>query len=554
MYLRTTKRKNRDGSEISYFQLAENSWNKSKKRSEVKVAYNFGRVDSDSEDKLRRLAESILKRLNGEGDAEWENSDDFELQSAHSYGGIYALERLWEKLGLKEALLDRLKKTKHSVPLERALFLMVANRCLAPSSKLYCFEQWMAEEIYFPEAEKLKLHHFYRALDFLEDCKEELEKTIFFRIADLFNVDVELIFYDTTSVHFEVDDEDEGDHVDALRQRGYSKNGRGDAPQVVVGLAMTRDGLPVRSWIFPGNTVDSSTVKQVKSDLRGWNLTRCVFVGDAGMVSEENLRELALGGGRYIVGNPLGRELEVRDEVLARKGRYKEVETPTGRDNLRVKEVWVPQEGERRRRYIVCFNPQEADRQARRRATLLEQLQAELDALARRPEDHPRKACQLLASRRYGRYLRKLKDGRLKICQASVKEAARTDGKWVIRTNDDTLTPEDLALAYKHLLDTECAWRQMKSVLKVRPVYHWNPDRIRAHVTICVLALLLVRVAENACGQTWRTVRDSLQLQKAVVFSGPTGTFTRTTKLRSETNEALKNLGFEPPKQLLDAG
>ena len=223
MYLRTTKRKNQDGSQVSYFQLAENVWNKQKKRSEVKIAYSFGRVDSSSEEKLRSLAESILKRLNGEDDFDGDDLDEFELRSAHAYGGIYALERLWEKLGLKEALLGRLKKTKHSAPLERALFLMVANRCLAPSSKLYCFKQWMAEEVYLPESERPQLHHFYRALDFLQDCKEELEKTIFFKIADLFNVDVELIFYDTTSVHFEVDDEDEEDGGEGLRQRGHSK-------------------------------------------------------------------------------------------------------------------------------------------------------------------------------------------------------------------------------------------------------------------------------------------------------------------------------------------
>ncbi len=551
MYLRTTKRKNQDGTEVSYFQLAENVWSKKNKRSEVQVAYNFGRVDASAEDKLRKLADSILKKLNPSGVRVGDDDPEgFSLRGSYSYGGIYALEKLWDKLGLKNALLAKLKKSKHSAPLERALFLMVANRCLAPSSKLYCFEQWMAEEIYFPEAHKLKLHHFYRALDFLEECKPELEKELFFKIADLFNVDVELVFYDTTSVHFEVDEEDD---EDGLRQRGYSKNGRQDAPQVVVGLAMTRDGLPVRSWVFPGNTVDSSTVKQVKADLRDWNLTRCVFVGDAGMVSEDNLKELALGGGRYIVGNPLRREREIREEVLSRKGRYAEVATVNGRDNLKVKEVWV-EEGERRRRYIVCFNPQEAARQEQHRATLLEQLQAELDALAKRPDEHPKRACQLLASRRYGKYLRKLKDGRLKLCQASIKDAGRTDGKWVVRTNDDSLSPEDLALAYKHLLDTECAWRQMKSVLKVRPVYHWNADRIRAHVTVCVLALLLVRVAENACGTTWRTIRDGLQLQKAVVFSGPSGDFIRTTELRSETQQTLQSLGFEPPKQLLSVG
>jgi len=148
-------------------------------------------------------------------------------------------------------------------------------------------------------------------MDFLEAHKEHVEREVFFHMADLMNADVDVIFYDTTSLHFEVDEEDSapergnklagGHEYPALRQRGHSKNGRGDVPQLVVGLAVTRDGLPVRSWVFPGNTVDVTTVEKVKQDLRGWRLGRCVFVGDAGMNSEENRRTLALGGGKFIL-------------------------------------------------------------------------------------------------------------------------------------------------------------------------------------------------------------------------------------------------------------
>ena len=209
-----------------------------------------------------------------------------------------------------------------TIPVERALFAMVANRACAPCSKLYCWEQWLKEEVHIPGTHGLSLQHLYRAMDFLEANKEPLEREIFHRVADLLNLDVEVLFYDTTSLHFEIDLDDEGIGPDDLvhgssaagakayrapRKRGLSKNGRGDAPQIVVGMAVTREGFPVRHWVFPGNTVDVTTVAQVKRDLRDWQLTRCLFVGDAGMVSAANFKALAAGGGKYLMCMPLRR-------------------------------------------------------------------------------------------------------------------------------------------------------------------------------------------------------------------------------------------------------
>jgi hypothetical protein len=224
----------------------------------------------------------------------------------------------------------------------------------SPLSKLACHEHWLATRIYWPEADALTLDQLYFALDFLDTHSAAIEREVFFRTADLFNADVDLIFWDTTSVYFEVDDEDEheetrrGTTLPPLRKRGHSKDRRDGDPQVVVGLALTRDGLPVRSWVFPGNTVDATTVAQVKADLRGWKLGRAIFVGDAGMDSEANRRELAKGLGHYILAMPLGKLKEVQEEVLARPGRFRVIT-----DTLEVKEVVVGT-GARRRRYIVC--------------------------------------------------------------------------------------------------------------------------------------------------------------------------------------------------------
>ena len=234
------------------------------------------------------------------------------------------------------------------------------------------------------------MHHLYRAMDFLEAHKEALERGLYFRVADLLNLDMELFFYDTTSLYFEIDDEDwaEGEDGESgdpppsggkaaqgLRRRGNSKNGRGAAPQVIVGLAVTREGFPVRHWVFPGNTVDVLSVAKVRQDLKGWRLNRCVFVGDAGMVSADNLRALAAGGGRYIVCMPVHRGGEIEREVMGRRGRYRAVA-----ENLQVKEVVVG-DGERRRRYVVCFNPREAERQRTHRAQVLAELEERLASL-----------------------------------------------------------------------------------------------------------------------------------------------------------------------------
>lgn len=200
-------------------------------------------------------------------------------------------------------------------------------------------------------------------------------------MADLMNADVDVIFCDTTSLHFEIEEEDEttqhhhGRDYEPLRKRGYSKNGRGDAPQIVVGLAVTRDGLSVRSWVFTGERSGITTVAKVKEDLRGWRLGRCVFVGDAGMNSEENRRSLALGHGKYILASRMRAGDVVTTNVLSRAGRYQEV-----RDNLRVKEVIVG-DGERRQRYVVCYNRDEADRQRKHREKLVAELEVELASL-----------------------------------------------------------------------------------------------------------------------------------------------------------------------------
>ena len=478
---------------------------------------------------------------------------------------MYVLEALWKRLGLDELIAQLSEDRKYEFSLERALFAMVANRCIAPCSKLYCYEQWLQEDVWMEGSKDLELQHLYRAMDFLIEHKEEIEKSLFFRLGDLFSLDVEIVFYDTTSLHFEIDQADaeiesnEGGEVEdsvekaeqrsepsPLRKRGYSKNKRSDLPQIVIGLAVTRDGYPIKHWVFPGNTVDVTTVEQVKEDLKGWRLTRCVFVADAGMVSQENLRLLGMGGGKYIVCMPMKRSSEVSTEVLERKGRFHLVA-----ENLRVKEVIVDK-GERRRRYVVCHNPQEQERQRKHREHVVLELEAELASLEVDEGEHSKRVCELLSNRRYGRYIRKTKTGKLRINKAKIREYEKLDGKFVVHSNDDSLSAQDLALGYKQLMRVEECWRTLKSGLQIRPVYHSLEHRIRAHVMLSMLALLLERMAERACSDTWRNIRDDLKQVKVAQLLGPEGELWQITHPKPEALNRLKLLKIKSPQTILD--
>lgn len=560
MYLRESKHRRANGSTVSYLQLAENVWDPKLGRSQARIVHNCGRADDPAVvERLRQLAGSILRRCSPE-ELAGTGEGALRLVCAWPYGNVHVLQTLWQRLGIDQVIRAQAQSRRLGFDVERALFAMVANRVCAPCSKLYCWEQWLKEEVHIPGTQGLWLQHLYRAMDFLEANKEPIEREIFHRVADLLNLDVEVVFYDTTSLHFEIDLDDQGVGEEDLvrgsaaaggkvyaapRKRGLSKSGRGDAPQIVVGLAVTREGFPVRHWVFPGNTVDVSTVAQVKRDLRDWKLTRCLFVGDAGMVSAANFKDLAAGGGKYLMCVPLRRGDALTQKVLARPGRYRKVN-----ERLQIKEVVVG-DGERRRRYVVCFNPEEASRQQAHRTHLIEHLQAELAALGDAAQDvHSKRVAALRSSSRWGRYL-KLDDKGLQLDAQAIKTAERYDGKFIVHTNDDTLSAEDMALGYKQLMRVERAWRDMKSTLDMRPVFHWAVHRIHAHVAITVLALLLERTVEHACEDTWRNVSDCLRRIQLAQLSGPHGTVWQVTEPSPQAAKYLKSLQIKPAPAVL---
>src|SRR6202789_3637452 len=345
MYLRITQRHNRAGSTVSYYALAESVWNPDAKRREANVVHSFGRADQLDRAELDRLVKSINRVLDDGNDAADKpatSSDrpEIEIERVFELGVVLAARALWEELGIGRAIRTCAQQAKLIAPHETALFAMAANRLDDPVSKLACAERWLPDIAWLPDAARLAVAQLFRALDFLAVWAEEIEREVFLKTADLFSLDVDLIFYDTTTAYFEIDEPDEDEQEFAgrlyapLRKRGHSKEGRDNQPQVIIALAVTRDGMPVRSWVLPGNTADVTTVARIKDDLRAWRLGRCLFVGDAGMYSADNLAQLSRGLGRYILAVPMRKVKEIEAEVLTRPGRYRPVA-----DNLQVKEV-----------------------------------------------------------------------------------------------------------------------------------------------------------------------------------------------------------------------
>jgi hypothetical protein len=309
-------------------------------------------------------------------------------------------------------------------------------------------------------------------------------------------------------------------------------------------MAVTRDGIPVRVWSWPGNTADSGLIRQVRQDLRQGVLSKVIWVAGRGFTSEENRRALMRGGGGYILGEKLRSGSPDVKAALSRQGRYKEV-----RDNLRVKEARLGADNQDR--FIICYNPDQAERDAAIRARLVAQLEEIIEGTdALTAAERGRTEGTLAGKPGLKRFLRVTPAGLLRIDKTKIKAEENLDGKYLLRCSDPHMTTEDIALGYKQLLEVERGWKDMKQVIDLRPVYHRKEERIRAHVILCWLALLLARVAENACAATWPELRRQLDRIAVGTFTGPAGTFRQRTEISPAQQDILDRLGIDPPPKI----
>jgi hypothetical protein len=575
-------RRNKDGTAVRYLQLTHNEWDPATKTSRPRVLHSFGREDHLDRDAITRLVASLTRLLDpatalrsstGAGPAE------LAFTSSRPVGGTLVLDALWRRLGIDTVMTRLLTGRKRDPRTERVLFALVANRALAPGSKLAA-AGWVNRRAHIDGLPETSDDACYRAMDWLLDIAPDLEREVFWQVATLLDHEVDLLFFDTTSTYFETDEPDlpvvrdtrgravpdQGGTEDAaaepgagdttaedttaegvgFRTYGKSKDSRDDLPQVVIGMAVTRAGIPVRVWCWPGNTTDSALIRQAREDMRDWTLARVMWVADRGFSSKENRRELRRGGGHYIIGERLRSGSAEAAAALSRQGRYQHV-----RDNLQIKEVRIAED----ERFVICYNPEQAERDRALREVMTGKLAALItDSDRLTPTKRAELRGRISTMPGLNRFLRTTPGGLLRIDKAKIAAEAHLDGKYLLRCSDPHLPAEDIALGYKQLLQVERGWRDMKTTLELRPVYHRLEDRIRAHVVLCWLALLLVRIVETTTGDTWNRIREDLQELHVGTFEGPAGTFRQRTELTTAQRDLLAKLGVDAPKKIIELG
>ena len=464
MFVKRTNVKS-GGRTLTYLQLAETYRDQGRVRTRlIKPLGREDRLDPAEVDSLiRSLAPYASVAVGDSGHA----LAEVELRPGREYGSVHALDHLWRELELGQAIAELAKGRRFAFPMADVVKAMVFGRVLHPGSERALITTWLAT-VAMPEFDGVELQHAYRALAFVAEIGPELEARLAQLLTEKLFVDATLVLFDTTSIYFEGIGPE-------LASYGYSRDHRPDRKQVNLGLLTSREGIPLAHWLFPGRQSDVTSMAEASKEFRDrLPLGSFVVVADRGMVSEANLQALRDEGTPYVIAEKLRRKRT--HQALSRAGRYRRV-TPT----LDVKEIGV--EGEER--VLVCRNAERAAADKATREGILARLEDTLERGSWREFLPP-------GARRY----LKVAGGTASIHRQRIKDDARFDGKWVLRTTTK-LAPEDVALAYRGLWRVERTFRTLKTPLEIRPVYHTSDAGVRGHVHTCVLAYTLARILED---------------------------------------------------------
>jgi hypothetical protein len=543
MFFRTKKSGPR-----TYLQLVENHWRDG--RPQQTVLATLGRLDELQE---RGAVDSLLR-----SGARF--ADKLLVLTAHERGQLTAVrtlrlgavlifERLWQETGCAEVLEQLLAPRRFEFALERAVFLTVLHRLLAPGSDRAA-DKWKHDYLLDGAAE-LDLHHLYRAMAWLGAelptdaqrgstrlvplcTKDRIEEGLFQRRRDLFT-QLQVVFFDTTSIYFE------GDGGDELGQYGHSKDHRPDLYQMIVGAVLDGDGRPICCEMWPGNTTDVKTLIPIVDGLyRRFGIVKICIVADRGMISQETIDDLDQQGWPYILGARMRRCKEVRDQVLADRGRFRVVHPKThdAKDPapLKVKEVQIEE-----RRYVVCVNEDEVAKDRADREAIVAGLREQLRAGDK----------SLVGNKGYRRFLKVEGPGHFAIDEVKIAEEARYDGTWVLRTSTDLPTAE-VALQFKRLWLVEHWFRACKTLLQTRPIYHQRDATIRGHVFCSFLALLLryelqKRLAARGQAPEWADVLADLERLQYVEVEQEGKRFRLRTHLQGTCGRVFRAVGVAVP-------
>ncbi len=516
-----------------------------------RVVYNLGPLDKLGMDAVRKLAGGFRKIAGGQTT----DRTVISFPDGHDFGHVYALDRTWKNIGFSEALLEAGIAGDAEYPVTELVRLMVINRICDPCSKLALLD-WM-EDVHVPGfvERKPSYHHFLRAMDRLIAVKEKAEPLVAKRLLESSgSSSVDLVFYDITSTYFEGDRSIEEDDI---RAYGYSRDGRFDRRQITIGVVMAGNGIPLCHHVFPGNTLDKTTVAEVVRDLKErFDLRNVIFVGDRGMLSDENLETVLDEELGFIVAHPLRRNAqtaEVIGELWSKFDRSSEKEQFLSDERTSV-------------RFALAYSPVIAKDARRNREerllgadTFIRQVLGKLanpSARGRRmtPQGAYDRIRDYLRDRRLlSLYDVSIDDGEVRVLPNKKTRAweEKIDGMLLVETTDLTSPPEDVIRRYKELAEIERGFRALKSSLKLRPLNHWTEKRIRAHVFICILALQMERwMRKKLVDISVPKAIGMLRRIKTVMLTSPEKNTLMVTRAKAEQKEILRRLGVPAPSEL----
>lgn len=513
MYVRTVKVPSSNGTINEYLRVVEAYRENGKVKQ--RVIADLGRRDM-----LSAVLPNLRRILEGTPKLEGQEENDVDILETFTWGPLLVVRRLFEELGLWD-LLDRLFGKTTSVNWADRAFVLIASRLIHPSSE-HGLAGWLETDYFCDRAGRRfvprwhqrgrvrvhdqQLDSWYRTLDHLLEAKEDIETALYARLRDLFSLKPDLVLYDITSTYFE------GTGPQGLARHGYSRDGKSRNPQVVVGVVMV-GGWPIVHHVWEGNRLDHSTVAEVIKELRErFEFARVVFVGDRGMVTQENLKQLLDGGQGYLVGvkrrnnAQLARWLDAIEETKwidcpvgissAEKTdppRTRVQEVPSGKEGMRVFVI----DSDERRQYEQSMRSRSMDRVREK----LEKLRQRVEAGRLRDAAKIGAAAERIMQAHHGyRYYRwQLEQGRFSFEEdlLRLEQEKRIEGKYLIATSEPSLGALEAVRMYKELSEVERGFRCLKDVLEMRPIYHKSERRVRAHIFVAALALLLTRVLER---------------------------------------------------------
>jgi hypothetical protein len=531
-------------------QIVENRWEDG--RSKQRVIVTLGRLDELREQgQLDGLLRSGAKLSKAALLLTAQQKGELPVIATKRIGPELIFQRLWSELKIPQVLTSLLAPRRFEFPIERVVFLTVLHRLLHGGSDRNCMV-WK-DDYHLPGTETLQLHQMYRAMAWLGEplgkddqdgatpfaprcIKDQIEEGLFHRRRDLFS-ELALVFYDTTSIYFE------GRGGETIGQYGHSKDHRPDRAQMVVGVVLDGQGRPLCCELWPGNITDVKTLLPIVDRLRKRFAIRSVcVVADRGMISQATIEELQSAERRvhYVLGARLRSVKEIREKVLSHPGRYREVHGPKEKSGdpapLQVKNVRIDE-----RRYVVCLNVDQAKKDRADRDAIVAALEEQLQ----------RGDKSLVGNRGYRKYLKGGKT-HFEIDQQKIKSEARYDGKWVLRTDLDELSAEEVALRYKQLWMVEDCIRSIKSILETRPIFHHHDETIRGHVFCSFLALVLRKELQDrltAAGYSpeWADVLRDLESLQSVEVEYQGKHFRLRSEARGTCSQVFQAVGVAFP-------